>query len=334
MARIEDNRPLQYPLHYEDPGAFGNWDEADALAFQRALRQRGIETGRVQSESDLLSSLASKLDIAGLEPTYGTAADLANVPVELFRGEPINALLSLGSALPFMDWLKGLKKGKNIFKAKKAKSTSPPKKRTTNIDPKKITDKEVKEFIAEQKIAEASAKDLAEWNKKWPWTKIRQDKGRFGSDIWKGTKEKFKRMGPKHHPIKYTAIPASSLYQGLTTEEGWDVTEEYPPYMDIPISVPAGFMKFWGDVFSGSESGEEIIPNEEIINNLPIGKEVKAEIKNKIEDYHKSKIDSIMLEGDYQSNIIKQMVDNDRDGTIKQYLKSEYGYDLEDFFKE
>ena len=75
MARQEDMRPIQYPLHYEDPGAFGNWDNIDQEAFERAVRAAGIDSGRIDPKESkgLLEPSGDK---------YGPLEGLLKLPVK------------------------------------------------------------------------------------------------------------------------------------------------------------------------------------------------------------------------------------------------------------
>ena len=74
----------------------------------------------VISETNVVDALQAALDVAGVEPTFGTAADAANVVVSTLRAaaakEPdsrkkhiINAGISAISLIPFADVIKLLK---------------------------------------------------------------------------------------------------------------------------------------------------------------------------------------------------------------------------------
>ena len=73
-------------------------------------------------ESNGLDHFQTVLDIAGLVPVFGEAADGVNGIIYAARGDALNATLSLGAMIPFADWAstsgKFAIKGNNLYQVR------------------------------------------------------------------------------------------------------------------------------------------------------------------------------------------------------------------------
>ena len=89
-----------------------------------------VGIGEEQSPADepisqRLDEFQSSLDIAGLAPVYGNAADIVNAVISIFRGHYVDAALSAGAVIPVV--------GQGITSVKIARAASQAEERATQI---------------------------------------------------------------------------------------------------------------------------------------------------------------------------------------------------------
>ena len=125
-------------IYFQDPGADGGSGGGESrenrsvfgfptltprpflvVSWQRVSAWVGV--GEEQSPADepisqRLDEFQTSLDVAGLAPVYGNAADIANAIISIFRGNYVDAALSAGAVIPVI--------GQGITSAKIATRTT------------------------------------------------------------------------------------------------------------------------------------------------------------------------------------------------------------------
>ena len=95
----------QLPLYFNEFYDAQSWNDGVHPAFATVPLQGAVSLGEEIGPADRpmaqrLDSLQTGLDVAGLSPVVGIAADLVNAAISIVRGKFIDAGLNIGAAIP------------------------------------------------------------------------------------------------------------------------------------------------------------------------------------------------------------------------------------------